>query len=1047
MMIKNRAIMFVSVLIALSVAVCAFAFSDDVSAESTFGGGAGTESSPYLISSVAHLQQLATDVNGGTDYSGKYFKLTNDIDLSNVESWTPIGTTDKPFKGKFDGNNHSITGLKITRNLSGGETTVTKMYQGLFGATSSVSEVNSVVSGYNPNTAAITEWSEKEATAVLKNIVFENVNVSVQGQVAGVLVGIATNTYIENIEVKSGSITTAGNSGGIAGFISGSVLKNVSTGTGFKIESLTDGGYSFGGLVGAVREVGSKNAIIDSVNNADVTVTLTTAAASGILGNVAHSNNIALVYNCVNNGNVTITVKSASTSDSKYYSNSATGIIGQSNGQDGISIIKCTNNGKINNSGSAKAGSLAGIANYISGKIVDCNNTGEVTGSAYIRSGIIGCSTSSNSLIIAGETKNTGTVSSGNDVIVAEIIGENGSTYIVKSMEFDSADGVEKYIPISARSSIKFMGITCPEGTVDYNPSAVGYNITITVENSFLGSTFRICKGDMTTLYSDGSVDVSFKGKVDGITYVYAVGTNITVPDDCLLTEFCVFGSSNTVNLLGDFTNSVRIGSTENGKSSKNIINVADTVKIENHGFYVYGDSNTISNSGRINNSTSNHGMAVTGNNNIVINESKGFINHYLSVKGTNNKIDNFGQIMKISFVGTGEIINEKNGKIEGTSTDNYNGHKINVGTSKGEEYIPTKVTIHNYGLIEGLNDGKSSSYIFYTAGFDEVNWYNHKDSMIKKTRYLFCFQQKDGGTARGECKMNFWYAKGTVVDNSGKEVTIDDSVFYVSTQGTVAKYGPIKEISVTFNNSKGTSKTVIYDEGSKVTKPADPTSSGFVFGGWYKGDKRWDFSTSLTEDITLEAKWIADSGKITVPYDDGGIDFVIPVSPAATAIEIELSDDVRVTIDRDTIVSAAGKNITAAVTDMGSDKFEITVKEDGVAMNRLMNITLPCDSTKGTPSVYYYPASGGKVLMETVDSTSSTITFATVHNSVYGIVYTSTPAPTPTPIPTPSGGGSTTVRFVSSADGGSNVDAGIIIAIVTLVFSLLLLAYVIRKN
>ena len=39
MMIKNRAIMFVSVLIALSVAVCAFAFSDDVSAESTFGGG------------------------------------------------------------------------------------------------------------------------------------------------------------------------------------------------------------------------------------------------------------------------------------------------------------------------------------------------------------------------------------------------------------------------------------------------------------------------------------------------------------------------------------------------------------------------------------------------------------------------------------------------------------------------------------------------------------------------------------------------------------------------------------------------------------------------------------------------------------------------------------------------------------------------------------------------------------------------------------------------------------------------------------------------
>lgn len=69
---------------------------------------------------------------------------------------------------------------------------------------------------------------------------------------------------------------------------------------------------------------------------------------------------------------------------------------------------------------------------------------------------------------------------------------------------------------------------------------------------------------------------------------------------------------------------------------------------------------------------------------------------------------------------------------------------------------------------------------------------------------------------------------------------------------------------TVTFDSDGGTSidpQTV--EEGGKVTKPTDPTKTGNTFDGWY-GDiglsTPWDFdSDTVTENITLHAKWVAD--------------------------------------------------------------------------------------------------------------------------------------------------------------------------------------------
>lgn len=96
----------------------------DGTASSGFGGGTGSQSNPYLIYTAEQLAYLAQSTNAGTSYSGKYFKLMNNLDLNNRE-WTPIGYDDAcSFKGNFDGNYHTIHNLKLTGN---------REFAGLFG--------------------------------------------------------------------------------------------------------------------------------------------------------------------------------------------------------------------------------------------------------------------------------------------------------------------------------------------------------------------------------------------------------------------------------------------------------------------------------------------------------------------------------------------------------------------------------------------------------------------------------------------------------------------------------------------------------------------------------------------------------------------------------------------------------------------------------------------------------------------------------------------------------------------------------------------------
>ena len=57
-------------------------------------------------------------------------------------------------------------------------------------------------------------------------------------------------------------------------------------------------------------------------------------------------------------------------------------------------------------------------------------------------------------------------------------------------------------------------------------------------------------------------------------------------------------------------------------------------------------------------------------------------------------------------------------------------------------------------------------------------------------------------------------------------------------------------------------------EDGKTAAKPADPTETGWTFGGWYKEatcTNAFDFSSPITSDITLYAKWTATAVTYTV--------------------------------------------------------------------------------------------------------------------------------------------------------------------------------------
>lgn len=265
---------FLSVLLALCMVFCivpaAVLAADNVPnsvwtdyAAAEFAGGTGSETDPYQIATAEQLAKLSKDVNGGTNYQGKFFKLTESIDLSS-HRWAPIGiwktsgsVMNKSFQGFLDGNNKTISGLivdeSIDKNSAGFFGNIRNISGGTVGAkdlTISNANIYADEAGLNDLYAGIL------AGYVLANpgeqVVFENISVS--GTVViestdgynnvGGMIGYGDRIKATNCKAENISVTGASNSGGFIGLAGGCSFKNC------KASGTVSGTWALGGFVG-----------------------------------------------------------------------------------------------------------------------------------------------------------------------------------------------------------------------------------------------------------------------------------------------------------------------------------------------------------------------------------------------------------------------------------------------------------------------------------------------------------------------------------------------------------------------------------------------------------------------------------------------------------------------------------------------------------------------------------------------------------------------------------------------------------------------------
>lgn len=282
--------------------------------------GSGTEAAPYEIPDVGKLTDLQTQVNeNGFSYTGKWFRLTNNIDLNN-ELWTPIGVDAlHSFGGSLDGGGKTISGLKVETN--GAWAGLFGSVRGTYGVPMTMRDLT-LKNGSVKFTSSGTSCSgglvaivEGETALELRNVVAENLTVSGGRFGSGGLLGRGR-VAMTNCHNRGGSVT-----GSYAGGLAGMGYSNLQD-------------HVLAGCTNSAKVVGKRT-------------------AGGMTGNETHSD--GSYTDCTNSGSISATQGYAS------------GIAA------GGSYERCSNSGAV--TGQQAAGICVNGS-----KATNCSNTGAVTG-------------------------------------------------------------------------------------------------------------------------------------------------------------------------------------------------------------------------------------------------------------------------------------------------------------------------------------------------------------------------------------------------------------------------------------------------------------------------------------------------------------------------------------------------------------------------------------------------------------------------------------------------------------------------------------------
>lgn len=148
-----------------------------------------------------------------------------------------------------------------------------------------------------------------------------------------------------------------------------------------------------------------------------------------------------------------------------------------------------------------------------------------------------------------------------------------------------------------------------------------------------------------------------------------------------------------------------------------------------------------------------------------------------------------------------------------------------------------------------------------YTVSFDSGSSDSFSDQIIEEGQYAI----NPGKPTKTGYTFIGWYNGETQWNFISDKVTQDLTLS--------ARWSKDNIAVVSFDTDCDTViPSQIININAKAIKPENPSLKGWDFVGWYNGDTEWNFGDSVTENMTLTAKWERNTSRAEIKFDaDGG--------------------------------------------------------------------------------------------------------------------------------------------------------------------------------
>lgn len=161
-------------------------------------------------------------------------------------------------------------------------------------------------------------------------------------------------------------------------------------------------------------------------------------------------------------------------------------------------------------------------------------------------------------------------------------------------------------------------------------------------------------------------------------------------------------------------------------------------------------------------------------------------------------------------------------------------------------------------------NDQGTVTYYTYTVNFQ------FQGTDAQSILWEFGFNDANGNPVTS----TEWNPSGIVFPAKGTYTVVQTVSNSVGSYVSQLKICIMGTPEITFESNGGSEvQQQTVKVGNKIVQPSDPLKDGYVFSGWYKESSllnRYDFSQTVSQHMTLYAKWTAQGSSGTDDGNDG---------------------------------------------------------------------------------------------------------------------------------------------------------------------------------